>query len=164
VRNLRSTETDSGALMDALSTTGYQLQALRPVGFQIEARGRPRPLNADIQEEILLIGREALTNAFVHSQAQEIRVELNFRGKHLLLVVEDNGRGIDEQVLKAGGREGHWGLRGMRERAGKIRSRLEIERAAAGGTRVSLRVPARIVYAAQPGRWRDLWRRLRGER
>jgi signal transduction histidine kinase/ligand-binding sensor domain-containing protein len=164
VRDLRSTETDSGALMDALSTTGYQLQALRPVGFEIAARGRPRPLNADIQEEILLIGREALTNAFVHSQAQEIAVELNFRGKHLLLVVEDNGRGIDEQVLRAGGREGHWGLRGMRERAGKIRSRLEIERAAAGGTRVSLRVPARIVYAAQPGRWGDLWRRLRGER
>lgn len=162
VRNLRATQADSGSLINSLSTTGYQMQALRPVRFQVQTRGRPRPLKPDIQEELLLIGREALTNAFVHSQAQAISVEVIFRSRYLMLTVEDNGCGIDEAVLKAWGREGHWGLRGMRERAERFRGRLEITRIVTGGTRVSLRMPGRIVYARSAAGIRGLWRALRG--
>jgi signal transduction histidine kinase/ligand-binding sensor domain-containing protein len=162
VRNLRASETHSGSLMDELATTGYQLQALRPVGFQINARGWPRPLKPDIQEEVLLIAREALTNAFVHSQAQTISVEVIFRPRHLVILVEDNGRGIDEEILRAGGREGHWGLLGMRERARKIGSRIDYDRPLTSGTRVTLRVPARIAYGARTGWVRRIWRQLRG--
>lgn len=163
VRNLRASETDSGSLIDALSTTGYQLQALRPVGLQISSRGWPRSLKPDIQQEVLLIAREALTNAFVHSQAQAISVEVSFRPRRLVIVVEDNGRGIAEEILRAGGREGHWGLLGMRERARKIGSRVDFDRPVGSGTRVTLRVPARIAYAFRKGWLRPLWRQLRGK-
>ncbi|HEY8997764.1 MAG TPA: triple tyrosine motif-containing protein, partial [Edaphobacter sp.] len=163
VRNLRASETDSGSLMDALSTTGYQLQALRPVGFHISSRGWPRSLKPDIQEEVLLIAREALTNAFVHSQAQAISVEVGFRPRRLVIVVEDNGRGIAEEILRAGGREGHWGLLGMRERARKIGSRVDFDSPVGSGTRVTLRVPARIAYASRKGWLRRIWRQLRGK-
>ncbi len=163
VRNLRASETDSGSLIDALSTTGYQLQALRPVGFQISSRGWPRSLKPDIQEEVLLIAREALTNAFVHSQAQAISVEVGFRPRRLVIVVEDNGRGIAEEILRAGGREGHWGLLGMRERARKIGSRVDFDRPVDSGTRVTLRVPARVAYASRKGWLRRIWRQLRGK-
>jgi signal transduction histidine kinase len=161
VRNLRTTTADGASLIESLSATGYQLQALRPVRFQLQARGRVRPLKPDVQEEVLLIGREALTNAFVHSQAQEISVEVVFRGGYLALQVEDNGLGIEEQVLRAWGREGHWGLRGMRERAAKFRGRLEINRVPTGGTRVYLRLPGRIAYSGRGGRLRMAWSTLR---
>jgi signal transduction histidine kinase len=161
VRNLRTRQSNSGALIDALSTTGYELQALRPAKFQLQVKGRSRPLKADIQEEILLIGREALTNAFVHSQAQTIGVEVNFRFRHLVLEVQDDGVGIDDSIRRAWGREGHWGLRGMRERANKIGARLEIRRVATGGTQVDLTVPGRIAYAGEHGVIHRLWFALR---
>jgi len=164
VRNLRTRRSDSGTLIDSLSTTGYELQALRPAKFQLQVKGRPRPLKADIQEEILLIGREALTNAFVHSQAQSIGVGVIFRFRHFILMVQDNGRGIDETILKAWGREGHWGLRGMRERAKQFGARLEIRRVATGGTQVYLTVPGRIVYPSEYGPIRRLWLALRNRR
>lgn len=164
VRNLRARQSDSGALIDALSTTGYELQALRPAKFQLQVKGRLRSLKADIQEEILLIGREALTNAFVHSQAQSIDVDVNFRLRRLVLEVRDDGVGIDESIRRAWGREGHWGLRGMRERANKMRARLEIRRVATGGTRVELAVPGRIAYAGQRGIVHRFWQSLRDGR
>ena len=161
VRNLRTRQSDSGVLIDALSTTGYELQSLRPVKFQVQVKGRSRPLKAGIQEEILLIGREALTNAFVHSQAQMIGVDVNFRFRHLVLQVQDDGVGIDESVRLAWGREGHWGLRGMRERADKIGARLEIRCIPTGGTQVTLTVSGRIAYASEHGILHRLWLALR---
>lgn len=161
VRSLRATETESGSLIDSLLTTGNQLQALRPAGFHLEVRGRARALKPEVQEEILLIGREALTNAFLHSHAQSIGMLIHFRS-HLLLEVEDDGRGIDEAVLRAGGRDGHWGLRGMRERASKIQARFEIVRLSESGTRATLRVPGAIAYAGRRSALRKLWARLRG--
>lgn len=61
-----------------------------------------------------MIAREALTNAFTHSEATHIMVEVIYSPGVLHLCVRDNGRGIDEFVLKAGSRSGHWGLPGMR--------------------------------------------------
>jgi len=59
--------------------------------------------------------------------------------------VRDNGCGIDPQVLQEG-REGHWGLTGMRERAERIGANLAIESAAGGGTVVQLSVPSAVAF------------------
>ena len=59
-----------------------------------------------------------------------------------------NGRGIDSQVLRQG-KEGHWGLSGMRERADKIGANLKVWSGAAGGTEVELRVPGRMAFESQ---------------
>jgi signal transduction histidine kinase len=76
VLNLRGRHTDSASLADALAETGNQLRAIHPANFEISVEGRPRPLDEIVQEEILLIGREALTNAFSHSGAQNIVAEI----------------------------------------------------------------------------------------
>ena len=68
--------------------------------------------------------------------------------------VRDNGRGIDEKVLKVGYRSGHWGLPGMRERADKMRGELRVRSSSEGGTLIDLWVPANIVYRPEPkGQW-----------
>jgi signal transduction histidine kinase/ligand-binding sensor domain-containing protein len=148
VMNLRVRHTESASLADALADVGNQLRAIHPANFQISVKGQPRPLEAIVQEEILLIGREALTNAFSHSGAQNIVAELSYQAASLHVCVSDDGRGIDEGVLQAGYRSGHWGLPGMRERASKMRGELRVGRTKEGGTQIDLQVPAGIVYRA----------------
>ncbi len=161
VLNLRARHTESASLADALAEIGNQLRAIHPANFQISVQGRPRPLDAIVQEEILLIGREALTNAFSHSGAQNILAELSYQTAALHVCVSDDGRGIDEGVLKAGYRSGHWGLPGMRERAGKMRGELRVGRSRNGGTQIDLQVPAAIVYRAEKRRGPWPWNPFR---
>jgi signal transduction histidine kinase len=149
VLNLRGRRMDIANLADALAEIGNQLRAIHPANFQVCVQGRPRPLDEIVQEEILFIGREALTNAFSHSGAQNIVAEISYQPAALHVRVRDDGRGIDEGVLKAGYRSGHWGLPGMRERADKMRGELRVRSSGEGGTLVDLQVPGNIVYRAE---------------
>jgi signal transduction histidine kinase len=54
--------------------------------------------------------------------------------------IRDDGRGMDPQVLEKG-RDGHWGLAGMRERATRIGGLLKILSSATAGTEVQLSIP-----------------------
>ena len=93
-----------------------------------------------------MIGREAITNAFRHARASKIEVELSFSATELRLRVRDDGRGITNDVLAAGAKAGHWGLPGMRERAEKVRARLEIWSRSDAGTEVQLSVNGSIAF------------------
>jgi signal transduction histidine kinase/ligand-binding sensor domain-containing protein len=161
VLNLRGRRVDSTSLADALAETGNQLRAIHPANFQVSVEGGPRPLDEIVQEEILLIGREALTNAFSHSGARKIVVEIAYQPGALHVRVRDDGSGIDEEVLKAGYRSGHWGLPGMRERADKMRGELRVRSSSEGGTLIDLQVPANIVYRAQGPRGLWPWKLFR---
>jgi signal transduction histidine kinase len=61
--------------------------------------------------------------------------------------VRDDGKGIDAEILKAGGRTGHWGLPGMRERANQFGGKLEFWSEAGAGTEAVLTVPAAAAFA-----------------
>lgn len=74
-----------------------------------------RQLDPTVRDETHEIAAEALRNAFRHSAAQ-VEVELRYGARELRLRVRDDGEGIDRTVLH-GGRQGHFGLCGMRERA-----------------------------------------------
>jgi nitrate/nitrite-specific signal transduction histidine kinase len=60
--------------------------------------------------------------------------------------VRDDGRGIDPKVLAAG-REGHYGMHGMRERAEVIGGKLEIWSQVNAGSEVELTIPVNVAYA-----------------
>jgi signal transduction histidine kinase len=62
--------------------------------------------------------------------------------------VYDDGAGIDAKVVAAGGREGHFGLPGMRERAEVVGGKLTVWSAQGLGTEVDLTVPASRAYVA----------------
>jgi len=78
--------------------------------------GRRRALNALVRDDVYRIGREALVNSIRHSQASSVEIAY---ASYLRLVVRDDGCGIDPEVLSSG-RDGHWGLTGMQERAARI--------------------------------------------
>ncbi|HWF48516.1 MAG TPA: two-component regulator propeller domain-containing protein [Bryobacteraceae bacterium] len=118
------------------------------IDFRVVAEGRRIELHPVLNEEVYRIGREALINAFRHSRAKKIEMELNYSSGGLRILVRDDGRGIDPQLLREG-RDGHWGLAGIRERADRIGGRLRLWSSLNGGTEVELWVPGHIAFAHQ---------------
>ena len=84
-----------------------------------------------------------MANAFSHSGAKLVELELEYSDSELRVLFRDNGREIDPQVLEKG-RDGNWGLAGMRERATKIGGQLKILTGPTAGTEVQLSIPSRI--------------------
>jgi signal transduction histidine kinase len=145
VRGLRSSISDSDDLGQAFSRIPQDLGIEVPIDFRVIVLGSARKLHPLIRDEVYHIGRELLVNAFRHSRASCIEVELEYAPNRFRIVVRDDGCGIDPQVLHAG-REGHWGLPGMRERAERIGARLRVWSRAAAGTEVALSVPSSIAF------------------
>ena len=115
------------------------------IDFRVVVTGGQKQTPPEIQNEIYRIGREALVNAFSHSGAKRVELELEYTENDLRMCIRDNGCGIDPQLLHAG-REGHWGLAGMRERATRISGLLKISSSAAAGTEVQLYVPGAFAF------------------
>src|ERR1700689_4026491 len=138
LQGIRSSGIASMSLEQALS--GIQ-DEFTPGGarFRIFVKGQPKALNPEVQEQVSLIGREALANALRHSKATDIEAEVEYLPRRLRVVVRDNGCGIDPQVVRAG-RDPHWGLAGMRERAGTIGGQLRIWSGPGAGTEVEISV------------------------
>ncbi len=84
--------------------------------FCVKVEGERQSLSPPLQDEIYRIGREAIRNAFLHARARHIEARIHYDERLLRLRIRDDGKGIDPTVLEEGGRAGHWGLIGIRER------------------------------------------------
>jgi signal transduction histidine kinase len=102
-------------------------------------------LHPEIRDEVYWIGREALINAFRHAHAETIEIEVQYWSNSLRVIVRDDGCGIEPQLLDAG-RDGQSGVRGMRERAEGIGSRLRLWSGRGRGTEVELSVPGHLAF------------------
>lgn len=147
VRDLRISDGSTKDLAIAYTALGNELGHDKPITFRVVTSGTQQEVEPIIREEIYLIGREALLNAFQHAQANAIEIELNYDFKQFRLCIRDDGIGIDSRILQAGKRPGHWGLVGMRERAKCIGGEVVIWAREGAGTDIELTVPASIAYA-----------------
>src|SRR5262249_49024269 len=159
LKGLRSTASGSRDLPQSFSGIQDELASQKPVDYRVTVEGSPKQLHPVIGDEIYHIGREALVNAFRHSRANTIEVELEYGLKQLRMLVRDDGRGIDPHVLHSG-REGHWGIPGMRERAEEIGARLKLWSREGAGTEVELSIPGHIAYEGESQRPRKWLRKL----
>jgi len=119
IQGLRSPGSQTSDLVGALSRIQDQLKVKPGVDFRVTVTGRQKHLAIEIQNEIYHFGREALVNAFRHSGAKCIELEFEYSASGLYVRIRDNGCGIESQMLEKG-RDGRWGLAGMRERATRI--------------------------------------------
>ena len=149
IQGLRSSDSRTLDLVLALSGVQQELSVEPDVDFRVSVAGRQQALRPPIKDEVYRIGREALVNAFRHSGAKRVDIELEYADSDLRLRVRDNGCGIDPEVLEAG-REGHWGLAGMRERATRIGGLLKISSSANAGTEVQLSIPSALAFQPSP--------------
>jgi signal transduction histidine kinase len=155
VQGLRSPSERIGSLGEAFARVPNDLGFPSGVGFRVVVLGSVKELRAGVRDEVYRIGCEAIINACRHSRARDIEMEVEYRPTELRVAVRDNGCGIGPQDLKWG-RNGHWGLQGMRERAERIGARLRLWSRVALGTEVELRVPGRVAFKQSVGPRRQL--------
>ncbi len=165
VRDLRSELPPAGDLAQALAECGEELSKQSTISFSLTVHGSPQPLDLNAFDEVYQIGREALHNAFSHSRASKIEMEIFYEQAMLRLRVRDDGAGIDPRTLN-GGRPGHWGLSGIRERARTLGATLNIRSNPGAGTEIDLTVPAKVALLKNPGtiRWRRIQEAVYGGR
>jgi signal transduction histidine kinase/ligand-binding sensor domain-containing protein len=152
IKDLR-VERASTDLEELLTATCQELEIsvgghANPPTFQVIVAGERRDLSQEIEDEVYRIGRELLRNAFQHAQARHIEAEIRYDDDALILLVRDDGKGIDPMVVKEGGRAGHWGLPGVRERAKQIRADIDFWTENRAGTEVRLKLPGSLAYKA----------------
>jgi len=145
LRGLRTTESGNQSLETAFSRLRQEFPLDGKTDYRVIVDSVTRPLRPLIRDEVYRIGREALLNALKHAHANRIEVEVEYASRHLRVLVRDDGRGIDPQVLHSG-REGHWGLVGIRERSERIGANLRLRSRIGAGTEVDLTVPGTIAF------------------
>jgi signal transduction histidine kinase len=159
VKALRAPVGGAPELPQALARIVEELAPADASPFRITVEGSVRELEPIVREEVQMIAREALTNAYRHATAGKIEAEIAYGDDALTVRIRDDGKGIDGEVLREG-RPGHFGLLGMRERAKRLRAHLRIWSRPGAGTEVELRIPAAIAYRQAARRsWRPWWRR-----
>ena len=144
VNSLRTSTTERNDLAEALRSSLEERRAHGSVEAAFSVVGEAIEMHPIVRDEVYRIGYEAIRNACAHSQATHLQVELKY-GENLTMSVRDNGVGIDAALLSEG-RQGHFGLTGMRERADRIKAILTVETSRGFGTEIKLVVPGNIIY------------------
>ena len=137
--DLRSPVLERRSFPEALREVGARAIAYRPVELDVNVKGAPQPFQPVIEQQLLLICQEALTNAVRHGAPQRVDVELEYGKSQVSVRVNDDGRGFDPRTVEK--KTGHYGVISMRERAAQVRGRLTIASQPGKGTRVEAVVP-----------------------
>jgi len=157
IHDLRASTVVENDLAQAVRALGDELasqhSAHNAAMFRLVVEGPARNLHPILRDEIYRIAREAVRNAFRHAQASRIEAEITYSEKLLRLRVRDDGRGIDTRIAE-GGRAGHYGLPGMRERAERIGGKLDVWSGNGAGTEIDLTIPGPTAYGTSPSRRR----------
>jgi Signal transduction histidine kinase len=145
IRDIRADGKLLNELSKAFGDYGNELSHLRPVSFSVKVTDEQIGIDPILHEDVYRIGREAIGNAFKHSNCSKIEVELAYHLREFKMTIRDDGKGIDPTILNGGGKPGHWGIHNMRERARKIGASLEFTSTLGAGTILKLRVPLRFL-------------------
>lgn len=140
VWDLRSRALEQFDLPGALSTSSKQLMNGTEIQLEVSAKGRVRPLPEIVEDNLLRIAQEALTNVIKHSQATKVTIELDYGAQNVVLEIKDNGHGFEQQT-SAGPSEGHFGLLGISERVKRLGGELALNSGNGHGTTIRVQVP-----------------------
>jgi signal transduction histidine kinase/ligand-binding sensor domain-containing protein len=150
VQGLRMSTVEKNDLAVAIRTVGEELASAEPnqssPNFTVVVEGTSQSLHPILRDEVYRLAVEAQRNAFRHAGAQAIEVEIHYDEKYFRLRVRDDGKGIGHEVLRGDGREGHYGLSGMKERAKLVGGKLTIWSEVDSGTEIELTIPASRAY------------------
>jgi signal transduction histidine kinase len=147
VWNLRSQLLDEHRLAEAIRITVGQTLAEAGLQFRFRQTGEMRRLPEVVENNLLRLVQEAVTNALKHARAATLSVRLDYQPEQLRLTIEDDGCGFDDAELLTL-REGHFGLQGMQERVKRIAGELRIRGRVGVGAVIEVTVPLRPPLAA----------------
>jgi signal transduction histidine kinase len=138
--DLRSRELESFNLANALRQSAQHLFDTTEIKLTVETRGQDRQLPEVVEENVLRIAQEAMTNIIKHAHSSEVSILLDIQESLLSLSIRDNGLGGVTSRMPMPG-DNHFGLLGMSERAKRLLGRLDIDSEPGRGTRILVEVP-----------------------
>ncbi len=138
--DLRSEAAGAEDLPARLRQSCNRIAGGSPSKVYLQVKGTYRPVTRKTEEELLRIGQEAVANAVRHAAATRIDVQLIYEAARVSLQVADDGRGFEPSPGRSGP-EGHYGIKGMHERAEEIDAALVLESTPGGGTRILVEAP-----------------------
>jgi signal transduction histidine kinase len=159
LNSLRTATTRTNDLAEALRRVTKDGGIPSSMGVTFSVIGDAREMHPIVRDEIYRVGYEAIRNACTHSGASRLQVELRY-ADDLALRVLDNGTGIDPAIADRG-KDGHFGLQGMRERAARIGGKLTLVSSSNSGTEIGLIVPGGIIFREKMPVRRSLVTRIR---
>jgi signal transduction histidine kinase/ligand-binding sensor domain-containing protein len=141
---LRVSTTERNHIAAFLDRTAKEHAEKKSISVALTVIGDARDLHPIVRDEVSRIAEEAIRNTCLHSNANQLSIELRY-ARDLTLSLKDNGVGIDPEIVDAG-KTGHFGIQGMKERSARIRARITITSTLNSGTQVTLVVPGDVVY------------------
>jgi signal transduction histidine kinase/ligand-binding sensor domain-containing protein len=144
LNSLRTSTMQKNDLAEAFKRATEEGRLLSPMDVSFSVSGESKEMHPIVRDEIYRIGYEAIRNACTHSRGGRLEVALKY-GHDLAVQVRDNGVGIDPTLAEQG-KDGHFGLQGMRERVERIGAKLTVVSSADSGTEITVIVPGSIVF------------------
>ena len=145
VMDLRAAPLQNRTLPEALAALAQRScdELALPIQFSCSPERAFPQLSTRLEVGIYRIAQEALANACKHARAQHIEMMLSGNDEYVELVVQDDGRGFDPDMVAQIGEGQHFGLTGMNERAKLLGGIISIQSALGAGTRIAARAPYR---------------------
>jgi signal transduction histidine kinase/ligand-binding sensor domain-containing protein len=140
VMDLRASVLEGQDLAAALESGMRMWTAGAAVEVKVEVSGPETVLPQEMEQHLLRIAQEAVTNVVKHAGAKSIGIKLHMEARKLYLRIKDNGRGFETPDVFSS-RGGHFGLIGMRERAERLGGELRLSSQPGEGTEVEVTVP-----------------------
>jgi PAS domain S-box-containing protein len=134
-RNLYPVQITPQGFEDAILALAADAEALAGIPCVVENRAGPIYFNNAQATQIFYIIREAINNSIKHSQATQIRIRIHREEDSIVIIVADNGVGIQEDTPKKG-----LGLNIMEFRAGRSKGTLRVLKGETGGSEVVITV------------------------
>jgi signal transduction histidine kinase len=138
VHSLRQQALEQKQLPDALAALLKRMTGGTDLRAKLIVEGGPRVLPADVEQNLLRIGQEALANVLKHASANQFTARLIFADELIRLEFRDDGCGFDQAKAHDG-----FGLIGMKERVEAMGGQLLIQSTTIEGTTISIALPAR---------------------
>lgn len=139
VWNLRSVKLEEATLPEALRQLGKALADTHGPAVEVRCEGEPVQVPPGAASHLFRVAQEGVTNALKHAQARKIQILLAFLPEGIQLQVNDDGCGFDPAAASF---NGHFGLRGLKERAAALGAELALDSEPGRGTRLKLTVPS----------------------
>lgn len=153
LNSLRASTTERNDLAGAFRRAIDECRGESSIEISFSVKGDFREMHPVVRDEIYRIGYEAIRNSCAHSGGDRLEVTLEY-AHDLTLRISDNGAGIASEIVVTG-KEGHFGLRGMRERAERIGGKFTLVSAPDSGTAITLVVPGRIIFRSPRPDWSE---------
>jgi hypothetical protein len=144
LHSLRTSTTETNDLAEGLRRATEECRMFSAMQASLSVDGETREMHPVVRDELYRIAYEAIRNACVHSKARELKVELKY-AQDLSIRVSDNGAGIPAPLISSG-KDGHYGLQGMQERAKRIGAKLKVISSEHSGTEITVVIPGRVIF------------------